>query len=250
MDTAYLAITVLLVGFVSGCTSVGGVLLVPAIIAWSSLEPRVVIGTTLLAFFFAGLAATFVHHRAGRIDFRSALPLCLGAVLFGYAGAVAKQYVPVPVLSGLLGAAIVAAGIPALRPIRKGTGIIDRLSPTGQRNGLFLVGACVAFLSGMTGAGGPVLSVPAMLLLGYPAIAAIATARPLQLVVTLSASIGNIMVGSVDYSMALFVGALMVVAMSTGAYCMRFFNPQLLRIGVSVLCILTGLYMFARSFLL
>ena len=246
METVFLVVTTLCVGFVSGCTSVGGVLLIPAMLAWTGLDPRTVAGTMLLCFFFSGIYGTFLHHRAGRIDFRSAMPMCLGAALFGYLGAIAKQYVPVATVSILLGITVILAGYLALRPVSRLGRMAD--APARVRNaGMFAAGAGVAFFCGMTGAGGPVLSVPVMLIMGYPALLAVAAARPVQVVLTLSGSLANLMVGSVDFKMALFMCALLMSGVTVGTYCLRFFKPDFLRKVVSLLCIGTGIFMLVRN---
>lgn len=248
MALLLLTVVTLIVGFLCGCTSVGGVLLIPALQALSGLDLRTVMGTVLLSFFFSGLVGAAMHLRAGRFDKKTALPLCLGAVFFGFAGAVAKQYVAVPLLSGILGAAIIIAGATALRPVR-GTGLMASLSPRAQNAGLFAIGAVVAFLSAMTGAGGPVLSVPLMLLLGYSPLFSIASAMPLATMLTFSGSIGNVIVGDIDYPIGALITVLMIIGVAVGTHSIRFFNPEKLKIGVSALCVVTGIFMLAASVL-
>ncbi|MDL2210761.1 sulfite exporter TauE/SafE family protein, partial [Desulfovibrio sp. OttesenSCG-928-O18] len=248
METVFLVVTTLCVGFVSGCTSVGGVLLIPALLAWTDMDPRTVAGTMLLCFFLSGVYGTFLHYRAGRIDFREAMPMCLGAALFGYAGAITKQYVPVTTVSIMLGVAVILAGYFALRPVSRLGRMAD--APAKTRNaGLFAVGAGVAFFCGMTGAGGPVLSVPIMLILGYPALLAVAVARPVQVVLTLSGSIANLMVGAVDFKMALIMCGMLMTGVTVGTYCLRFFKPDFLKTLVSLLCIGTGIFMLVKNFM-
>ena len=245
--TMFLLVAVtLFVGFMCGCTSVGGVLLIPALVLLSGLDLRMVMGTVLLSFFFSGSVGAFMHYRAGRLDFSIAVPLCLGAVVFGFAGAVAKQYVSVPILSGILGVSIIIAGITTLRPLRGG-GFMTSMPKRAQNIGLIIIGSAVAFLSAMTGAGGPVLSVPLMIILGYPPLASIVAATPLSVVLTFSGSIGNILVGSIDYRMGVLITALMMLGVAIGTYSIKFFNPDKLKIAVAVMCIVAGVYMLVNS---
>lgn len=238
----------LVVGFLCGCTSVGGILLIPAVDAWTDLGLRTVMSTVLLSFFFSGFPGLLIHYKAGRIDMGVAVPLCLGAVVFGYAGAVAKEYISIPVLSAVLAAAIIIAGVFALRPVPS-TGRI--MPPASRRRNieLAIIGAGVSFLAAMTGAGGPVLSVPLMLVLGYPPILTIAVAAPLQMTITLSGSLGNIAVGTIDYTLAAVITLFMATGVAVGTWSIRYFNPERLRIAVALLCIGSGAYMLIRAFL-
>jgi uncharacterized membrane protein YfcA len=241
----FLIVMTCVVGFLCGATSVGGVLLIPTLDAASDMGLRKVMGTVLLSFFFAGLVGAWMHWRAGRSNWRMAWPLCLGCLLFGYPGAVAKEYVSIPALNGILATAIIIAGLSSFRPL-KGGGVLP--PPSRARDAqLFLIGAVVAFLSAMTGAGGPVLSVPIMLLLGYEPLMTIAIAQPLQVAITFSGSVGNMRVGAIDYPMAALLTVLMMVGVAAGAYTIRFFKPDLLKKVVSLMCVGTGGYMLLHS---
>lgn len=239
--------TACIVGFLCGATSVGGVLLIPTLDASSDMGLRTVMGTVLLSFFFSGLLGTWIHSRAARINWRMARALCLGCLAFGYPGAVAKEHVSIPALNIMLGAAIVMAGLTSLKPLKGGTATYQG---TGTQNAqLFLIGALVAFFSAMTGAGGPVLSVPIMLILGYDPLLAIAIAQPLQMAVTFSGSLGNISVGAINYPMAALLTVLMMLGVALGIYAIRFFKPDILKKLVSLMCVGTGGYMLLKSVL-
>lgn len=242
----FLSAMTLVVGFLCGSTSVGGVLLVPAMDACLELGLRTVMGTVLFSFFFAGLVGTCMHWKAGRMDWRAALPLCAGCLAAGYPGAMAKEYISIPALNVILAAAIVFAGITSLKPVAAK----DRPAPAPSKTRdaqLFLVGAVVAFLSAMTGAGGPVLSVPIMLVLGYAPLMTIAIAQPLQVAVTFSGSIGNVVVGAVDYPVAALITVLMMAGVAAGVHAVRFFKPATLKKAVSLMCIGTGGLMLLNS---
>jgi uncharacterized membrane protein YfcA len=200
----------------------------------------------LFSFFFSGLVGAYMHYKAGRIDWRAAWPLCLGCLLSGYPGAVAKEYVSIPALSAILAVAIILAGVTALRPVR-GRPRPEPVSSRARDAQLFLIGAVVAFLSAMTGAGGPVLSVPIMLVLGYGPLMTIAIAQPLQVAVTFSGSIGNMVVGAIDYPIAALMTFLMMIGVAAGVYAVRFFKPDTLKRAVSLLCVGTGGYMLCNS---
>ncbi len=247
MQFIFLALLTLFVGFLCGCTSIGGVLLLPAMDACTDLGLRKVTGTALLSFFFSGLLGTWLHMRSGLISFRAALPLCAGAALTGFAGAFAKEHVPVAAISTLLAVIIIMAGIVALKP----PSAVGGAHPSGRKAdiGLFALGAAVSFVSCMTGAGGPVLSVPLMIIMGYAPLLAVTVAQPFQVIVTLSGSVGNVLVDSIDYRMTLFITVLLLAGVGVGVFALRFFKADMLRKAVALLCIGTGAYTLARTFL-
>jgi uncharacterized membrane protein YfcA len=185
-----LTITAMIVGFLVGCTSVGGVLLIPALDAASAIGLHHVMGTALFSFFFGGILGTFLFHKARIIDRAAAKPLCYGALLIALPGALAKEYVSVPVLGSVLAVLILLAGISALMPISRENPARMVIGPSDRRI-LFALGAGVSFLSAMTGAGGPVLSVPLMLIIGYSPLVSVIMAQPLMVVITFMGSVAT-----------------------------------------------------------
>ncbi len=249
MQMLFLIAVALFVGFLCGCTGVGGVLLIPALNACSDLGLRKVMATLLFSFIFSGLLGSYLYNRARLIDWRGGLPLWLGCALTGVAGSVAKEYVSVPTLGALLGAIIVLAGITAMRPVT-GVGLLPAAPRRRQDAVLFLVGAGISFLSCMTGAGGPVLSIPAMLILGYAPITAIAASQPLTIVVTVAGSAGNAFLGDIDYGVGLIMAALQLGGVGAGVYSLRYFKPDALKKIAGLFCAGTGAYMLTRNLFL
>ncbi|WP_279042488.1 sulfite exporter TauE/SafE family protein [Bilophila wadsworthia] len=111
---------------------------------------------------------------------------------------------------------------------------------------LFLLGSFVGFMAGLTGVGGPVLSVPFMIGMGFAPLYSIAIGQPLQVVAGTSDSIANILSGSIDYTMVMWVTFLELFGVYMGIIAAYRMNSQGLRKIISCLCILTSLYLFFR----
>ena len=62
-----------------------------------------------------------------------------------------------------------------------------------------VIGGATGFMAGLTGAGGPVASIPWMVLVGYSPIHAVALSMPYQIATSFSGSVGNMMGGHVDW---------------------------------------------------
>ncbi len=248
MDSFALYCIALIIGFLCGCTSIGGLLLIPAIVAFTDLSLYSAMATTLFSFIFTSVIGTVMHARNKTVDWRCAIVLGLGALLFAAFGAVAKQYLSTMFLSVMLGGLIILAGMNTLCPISALRWNLME-SPRRQQDViLFFIGGFVGFIAGMTGAGGPVLSVPIMIALGYAPIVAVAVAQPFQLFAALSAAVGNIALGVIDYDVAWKISVIQVIGTAIGvrvAYCL---NIAKMRIIVAAICILSGIYTLIKAF--
>lgn len=242
-----LALVSLVVGFLCGCTSIGGILLIPAMALCGGIGLREAMATTLFSFLAPSVVASWLHWRNGTIDWRVGLPLALGAICFGSLGAFAKEQAEVSFLSALLAALIIVAGLNVLFPLRAGRLDVAGRTETAQRVFLFALGAVVSFMAGLTGAGGPVLTVPIMIGTGFSPLLAVAVAQPFQVVAAVSGSVGNVILGSVDYGLALVAGVTQIIGIAIGIRMANRLNTERLKRLIALMCIGTGLYLLARG---
>lgn len=156
----------LIVGGLIGTVGVGGILLIPALSGLGGLTTHAAMATSLFSFIFTGLLGTWLYCKHGSIHWGITIPVCIGGLVGGYPGALANAIAPAWILNLILGCIIIFAGIYALFPAKGGT-ITYRPGDGRQRLQLLLIGATVGFGSGLTGVGGPVLSVPLMVILGF-----------------------------------------------------------------------------------
>ncbi len=241
-----LALIALIVGFFCGCTSIGGILLIPAIVLLSSLDIHQAMATALFSFALMSVLGTWLHHRKGSINWRQAVPMCCGAMLCGYAGAKANTLFSPDWLRFILAGLILFAGISTLCPSANIRFDATTRSTRVQSLILFFLGAFVGFMAGLTGVGGPVLSVPFMIGMGFSPLYSIAIGQPLQVVAGTSGSIANILSGSIDYAMAMWMTFLELFGFYIGIIAAYRMNSQGLRKIISCLCILTSVYLFFR----
>ena len=78
-----------LVGVIIGATGVGGVLLIPLLMFLGGLDTHQAMATALFSFFFTGIAATWIYHRYGSINWKLSIPVLAGSLISSYAGAFA-----------------------------------------------------------------------------------------------------------------------------------------------------------------
>ncbi len=243
----FLAVTSLIVGALIGCVGVGGILLIPALAFFSGLSTHVSMATALFSFIFTGIVGTILYQRKGSIDWGITIPVCLGAVFFGYLGAMVASYTNAVHLNIALACIIVFAGIYTYRPYT-GDGLLALEGQTmGKRLLLFAIGATVGFGSGLTGVGGPVLSVPIMVVLGFSPLTAIATSQVIQIVAAVSGTIGNLEFGGIDFVTGSWVTLVELVGVAIGAHIAHNSGARRLRTIVAVVCIIVGGFILVKS---
>lgn len=242
-----LGLIALLVGTLIGSVGVGGILLIPALSALGGLTTQTSMATALFSFIFTGVLGTWMYQRRGSIDWGITLPVCLGAVFFGYLGALANSMANAALLNFILSLIIIFAGVYTFLP----SGRLGKFSFSGESRWHLLlmlgIGAVVGFGSGLTGVGGPVLSVPFMVVLGFAPLTAIATSQVIQIVAAVSGTIGNLAYGSIDFAVAGWVSVLELLGVMIGVRIAHSSNTRQLRTLVAVVCVVVGGVILVRS---
>jgi uncharacterized membrane protein YfcA len=242
-----LAAIALTVGFFIGAVGVGGILLIPALVLLGGVDIHQATATALFSFIFTGLAGTWLFQRRGSIDWNITRPILAGALIFSYLGARVNAMVSAHALTLIIASFIVLAGAYVLLPARREQARYSDDLFRGRPLLLLLVGALAGFGSGLTGAGGPVFSVPMMLVLGFLPLAAIGASQVLQIVAAVFGTLGNLQFGSIDYALAAGVTMFELVGMVAGARAAHAASIIVLRRTAAGLCLITGLVMLVRS---
>ncbi|MDR2054451.1 MAG: sulfite exporter TauE/SafE family protein [Desulfovibrio sp.] len=247
MHIAILGVITLTVGMLIGTVGVGGILLIPALGALAQLSTHTAMGTALFSFIFTGILGTILYQRRGSIDWEVTAPLCAGSLLFGYFGALVNANAPVRILNMLLAAVIMFVGIYTLRPHRTVCNEAAAVSKLSRRFRLLFIGVAVGFGSGLTGVGGPVLSVPLLIVFGFPPLTSIAASQVVQITAALSGSAGNLAHGFIDFTVVWWVTLFELAGVVLGAGIAHASSSAFLKKIVSVVCIAVGGYILMRS---
>ena len=237
-----LACAAVLVGALIGTVGVGGILLIPALSAFAGLDTHQAMGTALFSFIFTGVLGTWLYQRHGSIDWHITLPVCGGGLIAGYFGSLANAYAPAALLNLLLAGVIIFAGIYALFPAKLRT-----IRASASLPMLFTIGAVVGFGSGLTGVGGPVLSVPLMVILGFHPLTSIATSQVIQIAAACSGSLGNLGHGFIDFQTALWVTGLELLGVFAGVRLAHTIPASTLKKIVSIVCIIVGAFILIKT---
>lgn len=239
-------IVALVVGFLIGTTGVGGILLIPALAFLAGLSTHMAMATALFSFFLTGILGTWIYQKHGSINWGITIPVCIGAILSAYPGSLANAMVSCRILDICLGMIIVFAGFYALFPA-KGNTLAYRPNDSRQKVMLLLIGFCTGFGSGLTGVGGPVLSVPMMVIIGFAPLTSIATSQVIQIAAAFSGSVGNFYNNFIDIQLGLLVGVVEMAGVLAGAHMAHKVSQKLLKKIISLVCIVVGVFIMARS---
>src|SRR5918993_5165509 len=109
-----LLVSALIVGILIGCVGIGGVLLPPALAYFGGFDLHMAMATSMWSFLFTGTVGTIAYSRRNSVDWRMVLWLGAGTVPSAVLGAISNATLPGGVLTVLLTALIVAAGVNAL----------------------------------------------------------------------------------------------------------------------------------------
>jgi uncharacterized protein len=202
--------------------------------------------TSLFTFLFTGILGTWLYQRRGSIDWKVSMPVCAAALVFGFVGAALAATVDQRPLAIIIALIIVGAGVYVLFPMKPHTRVRDGRSP-GETWLLAGVGAASGFGSGFSGAGGPLFSVPIMVILRYAPLTAVATSQVLQIVAATSGSLENYRNGFIDFEVALVVTAFELLGVMAGVRLAHVASAVFLRRLAGALCVVTGAILLFRS---
>jgi uncharacterized membrane protein YfcA len=234
----------LVVGALIGAVGIGGILLVPGLVVLGRLGIHPASATALFTFLFTGIVSTWLFARRGSLDVRASGWVCAGAVLSSFAGAYVNSLTNAPLLARIIGTVIALAGFNVLFPLR-------RPVVSGENRGgpalLLGVGVAAGFGSGLTGAGGPLFSVPIMLGLGFPPLMTIGVSQLLQVISAVSGTLGNLAYGSVDFRVALWITPFELIGVAVGVAIAHRANVSQLRRAAGWLCVVSGAFILLRG---
>lgn len=173
MTLIALALVSTVIGFAVGATGIGGFLLIPAMIALVGLPIRTAIGTALVVAAVTGAIAALLYARRGSVDRTIAWPLAAGAGVCGIIGGWTSQWLPTALIVGALGALMIIGSVRVFRQAA-----VAHAPSARPRRGVEValvggIGAASGLVAGITGVGGPLVSVPLLRMCAYPVLGSI-----------------------------------------------------------------------------
>ncbi|KWX22540.1 membrane protein [Mycolicibacterium wolinskyi] len=228
-----LALTVglaVFVGIALGLLGGGGsILTVPLLAYVAGMDAKQAIATSLLVVGVTSAVGAFSHARNGRVQWRTGLIFGAAGMAGAYAGGVLARFIPGTVL--LIGFAVmmIATAIAMLRGRRD-------IQATGEAAGRLPIpkivaeGLVVGLVTGLVGAGGGFLVVPALALLGgLPMPVAVGTSLVVIAMKSFAGLAGYLSSVQIDWALAAAVTVAAVIGALVGARLAAMINPDALR---------------------
>ncbi|SCK48797.1 sulfite exporter TauE/SafE family protein [Streptomyces sp. WMMB 322] len=195
-----------------GITAVGpgGVLPTIGMFVLTGLSPSGVAGTAIATHIATGALGTAAYTRSGQLrDTRTrriALILSGAALVGSPLGVLFNTRVDGRVFGILLAVAVATTGILVWVRERRTTAAGDGAGRGPSPLVTGTVGLLVAVAAGLFGLGGPMLSVPLLVICGLPLLPALAAAQAQSVVIAGVGTVAYLVHGSVDWALAAVVG--------------------------------------------
>jgi uncharacterized protein len=222
-----------LVGVALGLLGGGGsILVLPALVYGGGIPERTAIAMSLLVVGAVSGFGALLHARRGNVRWAIAAAFAPPAMVGAFAGGLVAQWIPAPAL--LLGFAVLMAATAVTmwrgRAAAAGAGAGPREMTVRQGMLVVAEGSVVGFVTGLVGAGGGFLVVPALVLLsGLSMRAAVGTSLVVIALKSFTGFAGHATHVSIDYGLTLIVMGAAALGLVGGMAVARFITQDKLR---------------------
>lgn len=218
------------VGITLGLLGGGGsILTVPLLAYVAGMDAKQAIATSLLVVGTTSAIGAISHARAGRVQWRTGLIFGAAGMAGAYAGGLLARYIPGSIL--LIGFAVmmIATAIAMLRG-RKNTTPHNEATHHLPIPKILAIGLIVGLVTGLVGAGGGFLVVPALALLGgLPMPIAVGTSLTVIAMNSFAGLAGHLTSDHINWPLALAVTAAAITGALLGARLTTHIDPDALR---------------------
>lgn len=237
----------ILIGLALGLLGGGGsILTVPILSYVAGMSTKAAIASSLFVVAVTSSVALISHARAGRVRWRTGLLFGAAGMVGAYGGGLLAAYVPSRVLMLLFGLMMAATAIAMLRPSKPVT-----LSAPRTEVPLFKIvldGVVVGVVTGLVGAGGGFLVVPALVLLGGLSMqAAVGTSLLVIAMKSFAGLAGHLKHVEVDWTLTLAVTGAAIAGSIVGGRLVERIPPPVLRRGFGLFIVIMSVFVIAKE---
>ena len=239
----------LLIGLSLGMLGGGGsILTVPILVYALGVAPKTAIATSLLVVGVTSGFAVIPHFRGGRVQLRTGLIFGVAGMVGAYFAGMVAHYIPANALLIAFAAMMLVTAVAMMRG-RKApatqTSTSQEPLPVAK---VLLEGLIVGGVTGLVGAGGGFLVVPALVLLGgLPMSTAVGTSLVVIAMKSLAGFAGYMGHVEINWELAAIVTASAVVGSFLGSRLVGVVSPDKLRRAFAWFVVVMGLFMLAKQ---
>jgi len=239
----------LLLGMLGGG---GSVLTVPLLVYLAAMPVKTAMATSLVVVGTTSMVAMLSHARGGRVCWKTGALFAAAGMAGAYGGGRLAAFVPGPVLLLLFGLIMLATAAAMLRGLRAEPAEAAAARTLCPRRlpilPILFDGMAVGTVTGLVGAGGGFLVVPALNLLGgLPMRAAVGTSLLVVALQSFSALAGYASHVELDYRVTGLVTAATVAGSLAGGLLSQRVSPARLRRGFGLFVASVGGYLLYRE---
>ena len=197
----------LLVGACIGLTGIAGFLLPMFYTGFLGMPAGESLALSFSAFLISGVLGSVTYYRQGNLDLKPAVILSAGSLPGALAGVWVNLLIPEDVMQMILYIVVLVSGISSfLRKDGKTDGKERQMTVAGTKAVLFfLLGVATGAVCAASGAGGPVLVMPLLTLIGFPAHTAVGISLFNSVFIALPAAGGYLWSGAENTEMFLLL---------------------------------------------
>lgn len=224
----------------------GSILTVPLLTYVAGMEPKQAIASSLFIVGATSVLSTITHARAGNVRWRTGLTFGVASMAGAFLGGLAGGYLPGVMLMLLFALMMIATSIAMIRGRRNPAAVTD----TGQLPlvKVILEGLAVGAVTGLVGAGGGFLVVPALALLGgLPMPVAVGTSLLVISMKSFAGLAGYLTSVAIPWPLVLGVTGTAIIGALIGARLTKLVPEKALRKGFGVFVLVMGVFVLSQE---
>lgn len=224
----------------------GSILTVPLLTYVAGMEPKEAIAASLFVVGTTSVLSTFAHARRGNVQWRTGLIFGGASMVGAFLGGLLGGFIPGVVLMIAFAVMMIATAAAMLRGRKKqGGGVSQKPLPLAK---VLIEGLVVGLVTGLVGAGGGFLVVPALVLLGGLSMpVAVGTSLLVISMKSFAGLAGYLTSVSLDWPVVLSVTAAALVGAMVGARLTSVVPEQTLRKGFGVFVLVMGFFVLSQE---
>lgn len=250
MTTLILALVLsLAIGLSLGLLGGGGsILTVPILVYALGMEAKSAIATSLLVVGVTSAAAMIPHARAGRVQMRTGLIFGVAGMVGAFFAGRVAHYIPAGVLLIAFAVMMLVTAVAMMRGRKAPSDETTQSSTHLPVAKVVLEGLVVGGVTGLVGAGGGFLVVPALVLLGgLPMTTAVGTSLVVISMKSFAGFAGYLGHVSIDWKLAALVTGMAVLGSFAGSRLAGQMHQDRLRKGFAWFVVAMGAFMLVKQ---
>ena len=207
MSIALILLLNLAVGVCIGLTGIAGFLLPMFYTGFLGMPAAEALALSFSAFLISGILGSVTYYKEENLEIRPAVVLSAGSLLGALAGVRVNLLIPEDVMQIILYVVVLVSGISILlrRSGKEGKQGDPAALSRGRLVFYFLLGIVTGAVCAASGAGGPVLVMPLLTLLGFPAHTAVGMSLFDSIFIAMPAAAGYLWHGAEEQEMFLLL---------------------------------------------